>query len=456
MRTGTEGMITTHGGSIPPPEGSGAAPGTPGRPGRWTRPAGGAAAEAVTEVVRRRGRGRPRHRLRRRDEQDELPRLHRRPADGVRAGAGERPERLADRRRRSLGRRVDSRRESRAFRRLHEPAAGDAAGLGPHGVRGSHRLQGPGAAGEGPRHLQGRASRSGASPTPSCPRSRRPWSDAARIAITRPRRPTVRHRRGDARRVPGDRRRRLLLQIDDPGLGETWDMLIPARRSRTTARPGAEPRCPRPALAGIPEERVRYHLCWGSWRGRTSTTSACGTSWTSCSASGPGPTRSRRPPHATPTSGACGGRHACPKARCSSPASSPAPPPWSSARDGRRAHVNFARPGRPRERHRRRRLRLRPGRAVPAPAPHDHVGQVRGARPGSAARLRAPVGVSERSSRVDIAAKPSPAALALTSIPTTECRNSLCVRCCCHMPGSRPRESRGRTRHRSRPPEQTR
>jgi len=59
-----------------------------------------------------------------------------------------------------------------------------------------------------------------------------------------------------------------LLQIDDPGLGETWDMMIPAppleeyRRTQTRNIDALNH-----ALAGIPEDRVRYHLCWGSWQG---------------------------------------------------------------------------------------------------------------------------------------------------------------------------------------------
>jgi 5-methyltetrahydropteroyltriglutamate--homocysteine methyltransferase len=59
-----------------------------------------------------------------------------------------------------------------------------------------------------------------------------------------------------------------LLQIDDPGLGETWDMMIPAppleeyRRIQTRNIDALNH-----ALAGIPEDRVRYHLCWGSWQG---------------------------------------------------------------------------------------------------------------------------------------------------------------------------------------------
>jgi 5-methyltetrahydropteroyltriglutamate--homocysteine methyltransferase len=59
-----------------------------------------------------------------------------------------------------------------------------------------------------------------------------------------------------------------ILQIDDPGLGETWDMMMPAppleeyRRMQTRNIEALNH-----ALAGIPEERVRYHLCWGSWQG---------------------------------------------------------------------------------------------------------------------------------------------------------------------------------------------
>jgi len=59
-----------------------------------------------------------------------------------------------------------------------------------------------------------------------------------------------------------------ILQIDDPGLGETWDMLIPAPPlddyRKTQAR---NIDALNHALAGIPEDRVRYHLCWGSWQG---------------------------------------------------------------------------------------------------------------------------------------------------------------------------------------------
>src|SRR5271169_6804576 len=59
-----------------------------------------------------------------------------------------------------------------------------------------------------------------------------------------------------------------VLQIDDPGLPDWWDMLKPeptieAYRKFAELRIDAVNR----ALVGIPEERVRYHLCWGSWHG---------------------------------------------------------------------------------------------------------------------------------------------------------------------------------------------
>jgi 5-methyltetrahydropteroyltriglutamate--homocysteine methyltransferase len=59
-----------------------------------------------------------------------------------------------------------------------------------------------------------------------------------------------------------------ILQIDDPGLGETWDMMIPAPPLEDYRRLQARNiEALNHALAGIPEDRVRYHLCWGSWQG---------------------------------------------------------------------------------------------------------------------------------------------------------------------------------------------
>ena len=59
-----------------------------------------------------------------------------------------------------------------------------------------------------------------------------------------------------------------ILQIDDPGLGETWDMMIPhptLEEYRKLQSMYVE--ALNHALEGIPEDRVRYHLCWGSWQG---------------------------------------------------------------------------------------------------------------------------------------------------------------------------------------------
>ena len=63
-----------------------------------------------------------------------------------------------------------------------------------------------------------------------------------------------------------------LLQIDDPGLPDTWDMQIPAL-SVAEYRKLAAVRIEalNHALQGIPEESVRYHICWGSWHGPHST-----------------------------------------------------------------------------------------------------------------------------------------------------------------------------------------
>lgn len=63
-----------------------------------------------------------------------------------------------------------------------------------------------------------------------------------------------------------------LLQIDDPGLPDTWDMQVPALsveeyRKLATIRIDALNH----ALEGIPEDKVRYHICWGSWHGPQST-----------------------------------------------------------------------------------------------------------------------------------------------------------------------------------------
>jgi 5-methyltetrahydropteroyltriglutamate--homocysteine methyltransferase len=60
----------------------------------------------------------------------------------------------------------------------------------------------------------------------------------------------------------------LILQVDDAWLPALWDRIgmamgIDAFRARSEMRIAALNH----ALRNIPEERIRYHLCWGSWHG---------------------------------------------------------------------------------------------------------------------------------------------------------------------------------------------
>ncbi len=58
------------------------------------------------------------------------------------------------------------------------------------------------------------------------------------------------------------------LQIDDPALPDTYDMIVPAP-SIDDYRKFARVRVDalNHALEGIPADRVRFHICWGSWHG---------------------------------------------------------------------------------------------------------------------------------------------------------------------------------------------
>jgi 5-methyltetrahydropteroyltriglutamate--homocysteine methyltransferase len=59
-----------------------------------------------------------------------------------------------------------------------------------------------------------------------------------------------------------------LLQLDDPALATKYDMIVP-NPSIEEYHKIAELRVDalNHALEGIPEDRVRYHVCWGSWHG---------------------------------------------------------------------------------------------------------------------------------------------------------------------------------------------
>jgi 5-methyltetrahydropteroyltriglutamate--homocysteine methyltransferase len=59
-----------------------------------------------------------------------------------------------------------------------------------------------------------------------------------------------------------------MLQLDDPGLPDTWDMLEPHPTLEDYKRYAMlRVDALNHALEGIPEDRVRYHICWGSWHG---------------------------------------------------------------------------------------------------------------------------------------------------------------------------------------------
>ncbi len=60
----------------------------------------------------------------------------------------------------------------------------------------------------------------------------------------------------------------LILQLDDPAIAENWDMVNPEPtvedyRKFSIVRVEALNH----AIRGLPEDRIRFHLCWGSWHG---------------------------------------------------------------------------------------------------------------------------------------------------------------------------------------------
>jgi 5-methyltetrahydropteroyltriglutamate--homocysteine methyltransferase len=60
----------------------------------------------------------------------------------------------------------------------------------------------------------------------------------------------------------------LVLQFDDPAIAENWDLVNPEPtvedyKKFTMARVEALNH----AIRGLPQDRIRFHLCWGSWHG---------------------------------------------------------------------------------------------------------------------------------------------------------------------------------------------
>lgn len=60
-----------------------------------------------------------------------------------------------------------------------------------------------------------------------------------------------------------------IVQIDDPGIWVLWDFWFAGKKTFEEFRRFAEVRVEtlNHALANIPQEQIRYHVCWGSWHG---------------------------------------------------------------------------------------------------------------------------------------------------------------------------------------------
>jgi 5-methyltetrahydropteroyltriglutamate--homocysteine methyltransferase len=60
----------------------------------------------------------------------------------------------------------------------------------------------------------------------------------------------------------------LVLQLDDPALATNWDMINPEPTVEDYRKFAMlQVAALNHALRGLPRERVRFHLCWGSWHG---------------------------------------------------------------------------------------------------------------------------------------------------------------------------------------------
>ncbi len=58
------------------------------------------------------------------------------------------------------------------------------------------------------------------------------------------------------------------LQLDDPGIAENWDQINPAPTVEDYQRfTMIRVEALNHAIRGLPTERIRFHLCWGSWHG---------------------------------------------------------------------------------------------------------------------------------------------------------------------------------------------
>jgi len=60
----------------------------------------------------------------------------------------------------------------------------------------------------------------------------------------------------------------IILQIDDPSLPDNWDMINPEPPLKEFKKfEQARIEALNHALRGLPADRIRFHICWGSWHG---------------------------------------------------------------------------------------------------------------------------------------------------------------------------------------------
>jgi 5-methyltetrahydropteroyltriglutamate--homocysteine methyltransferase len=60
----------------------------------------------------------------------------------------------------------------------------------------------------------------------------------------------------------------LILQLDDPAIAENWDMVNPEPAVADYQKFSmVRVEALNHAIRGLPEDRIRFHLCWGSWHG---------------------------------------------------------------------------------------------------------------------------------------------------------------------------------------------
>ncbi len=60
----------------------------------------------------------------------------------------------------------------------------------------------------------------------------------------------------------------LMLQLDDPGIAENWDQIVPEPSVEDYKRfTMVRVEALNHAIRDLPTDRIRFHLCWGSWHG---------------------------------------------------------------------------------------------------------------------------------------------------------------------------------------------